>query len=155
MNFKNTITKQIEEVVFTNYESSLRTIRFVKLPYAYAIPDDKESVIHLLHSHGFISERIMDSKSLRIQRHMILSCEPSKDTTKPRAPLNVRLIFTDENKVLSNYEVFPTNQECGHCLPLLLEPQSKYALPRYGELDLGIISGNYYPIVRVMEEQTN
>jgi Zinc carboxypeptidase len=154
MNFKNTKTNQIEEVIFTNYQS-LKTIRFVKLPYAYAIPDDKESVIHLLHSHGFISERIMDSKSNRVQRHMILSFEPSKVTTKPRPPWNVRLIFTDENKVLSNYEIFPTNQEGGHCLPLLLEPQSKYALLRYGELDLGIIPGNYYPIVRVMEEQTN
>jgi hypothetical protein len=157
MNFKNTKTKKIEEVIFTNYQS-LMTIRFVKLPYAYAIPNDKESVIHLLHSHGFISERIMDSKSHRVQRHMILSCEPSKVTTKsrpPRPPWNVRVIFTDENKILSNYEVFPTNQEGGHCLPLLLEPQSKYALPRYRELDLGIIPGNYYPIVRVMEEQTN
>jgi hypothetical protein len=152
MNFKNTKTKKIEEVVFTNYELSLRTIRLVKLPYAYAIPDDKESVIHLLHSHGFISDRRMDSNSLRIQRHLILSCEPSKDTTKPRPPSNVRLIFTDENKVLSNYEIFQTNQEGGHCLPLLLEPQSKYALSRYGELDLGIIPGNYYPILRVMEE---
>jgi hypothetical protein len=152
MNFKNTKTKKIEEVVFTNCELSLITKQFVKLPYAYAIPDDKESVIHLLHSHGFISERIIDSNSLRIQRYLILSFEPSKNTTKPRPPSNVRLIYTDENKVISNYEVFQTNQEGGHCLPHLLEPQSKYALLRYGELDLGIIPGNYYPILRVMEE---
>src|SRR5215212_1924230 len=147
MNFKNTITKQIEEVVFTNYESSLRPTRLVKIPYAYAIPDDKESVIHLLHNHRFLSQHPTDSLIYRVQRYLVLSCEPSKVTTKSRPPTNVRLMSTDEEQVLSNYEIFPINQEGGHCLPLLLEPQSEYGLPRYKELDLGIIPWNYYPIL--------
>jgi hypothetical protein len=155
MNFVNTLTKNIEEVVFTNYQSSLRPTRLVKLPYAYAIPEDKESVIYLLHNDGFLSQHPTDSLIYRVQRYFVLSCEPSKVTAKSRPPTNVRLLSTDEEQVLSNYEVFPINQEGGHCIPLLFEPQSEYGLPRYRELDLGIIPGNYYPIVRVMEEQTN
>jgi hypothetical protein len=56
----------------------------VKLPYAYAIPDDKESVIHLLHSHAFLSQHPTDSLIYRVQRYFVLSCEPSKVTAKSR-----------------------------------------------------------------------
>jgi hypothetical protein len=153
MNFVNTLTKKIEEVVFTDYESSLRPSRLVKLPYAYAIPEDKDIVIHLLHNHGFLSQHPTDSLMYRVERYFILSCEPSKDTTKSRPPINVRLISTDEEQALSNYEVFPIDQEGGHSLPFLIEPISEYGLPRYKELDLAIISGDYYPILRVMEEK--
>jgi hypothetical protein len=153
MNFVNTLTKNIEEVVFTNYQSSLRPTRLVKLPYAYAIPEDKDIVIQLLHNHGFLSQHPTDSLIYRVQRYFVLSCEPSKVTAKARPPTNVRLLSTDEEQVLSNYEVFPINQEGGHCLPLLFEPQSEYGLPRYKELDLAIISRDYYPILRVMEEK--
>jgi hypothetical protein len=151
MNFKNTITKKIDKLVFLNYESGSRPTRFVKMPYAYAVPEDKNGTIHVLHSHGFISEHTLDSKSYRVQRHFILSCSSRKTDKTPRPPANVRLIFTDETIILSKYVVFLTNQEGGYCLPLLLEPQSSYGLSRYEQLGLNIIPGNYYPIIRVME----
>jgi Zinc carboxypeptidase len=155
MNFENTVTKQIEEIVFPNYESSLMPKRFVRIPYAYAIPVDKNRVIGVLHNHGFLSECPTDSKLYRVKRYLILSCIPSKTTTNPRPPTKVRLITTDEELVLSDYEVFSTSQEGGHCLPFLLEPQSEYGLPRYKELDLAIIPGDYYPILMVKEDKKN
>ena len=45
MNFRNTITNTIEEVIFPNYDQSIRAIRHVKLPSAYAVPTDKTLLI--------------------------------------------------------------------------------------------------------------
>jgi Zinc carboxypeptidase len=152
MNFENTITKKIEEVVFPNYESSLIPTRFVKMPSAYAIPKEKDSVIHVLHSHGLLSESPTDSKLYKVRRYLILSSMPSKASTKnkPRQPIKVSQISTDEEQFLSNYEVFPTSQEGGHCLPFLLEPQSEYGLHRYKDLNLNPEPGLEYPILRVV-----
>lgn len=151
MNFINTITKQIEEVTLSKYESDIRATKHIRLPSAYAVPADKNSIIEFLHNHGFTSERIEDSSKLKlqaVQRYLILSLDPPK--VEGRAAKNVVMITGDEEEDLSNYEIFSVNQEGGHSLALLLEPQSEYGLHKYKDLNLNLEPGSEYPILRVV-----
>ena len=126
INFENKVTKKIEEEVFSNYPYSLRVARRVRMPYAYAVPIKKEKTINLLHRHGFLSKRNTESDLFLIQKYLVLSRTSRKAKGKPRPPRNVRLISTEEEDTLSDYEIFLTSQEGGHSLPFLLEPQSEY-----------------------------
>ena len=200
MDFENTLTKEIEEVALPINSSTVIPVRYVKLPSAYAIPVDKNHIIDHLHNDGFISERINDSKSERVEKYLILSSEPPKMKGHPPSqveviateeeqdlidhlhsdgfiseritdsklervekyiilsskpsktkyhPLSqVDLVVTEEEQDLNNYEIFPINQQGGHSLALLLEPQSKFGLHRYDFLDLEVVPGLEYPIVR-------
>ncbi len=149
MNFKNTKTNQIEEVTLPKYESDIRATKHIRLPSAYAVPTDKNSIIEFLHNHGFISERIEDGSKLQaVQKYLILSFDPPK--VEGKSAKNV-VTITDEGEVdLSNYEIFSVNQEGGHSLALLLEPQSEYGLHKYKDLNLTLEPGIEYPILRVV-----
>jgi len=150
MNFKNTITKQIEEVTLPKYESDIRATKHIRLPSAYAVPADKNTIIEFLHhNHGFKSERIEDSSKLQtVQKYLILSFDPPK--VEGRAAINVLVIRNKQQQDLSNYEIFSVNQEGGHSLALLLEPQSEYGLHKYKDLNLTLEPGLEYPILRVV-----
>jgi Zinc carboxypeptidase len=149
MNFKNIITKQIEEVTLPKYESDIRATKHIRLPSAYAVPEDKNSIIELLHNHGFASERIKDdSNPQAVQKYLILSLDPPKADGK--SAKNVVMITDHEKKDLSNYEIFSINQKGGHSLALLLEPQSEYGLHKYSDLNLTLEPGLEYPILRVV-----
>jgi hypothetical protein len=149
MNFKNTKTNQIEEVTLPKYESDIRATKHIRLPSAYAVPTDKNSIIELLHNHGFTSERIQDSSKLQtVQKYLILSFDPPK--VEGRSAINVLLIRNKQQQDLSNYEIFSVNQEGGHSLALLLEPQSEYGLHTYKDLNLNLEPGLEYPILRVV-----
>jgi len=117
MNFKNTKTNQIE-VTIPKYESDIRATKHIRLPSAYAVPVDKNSIIEFLHNHGFTSERIEDSSKLQaVQKYLILSFDPPK--VEDRAAKNVVMITDQEEVDLSNYEIFFVNQEGGHFSSLL------------------------------------
>jgi hypothetical protein len=146
MNFENTVTKKIEEVSLPINNSNQRATRHVKLPSAYAIPVHKNHIIDHLHTHGFISERINNSKLELVEKYLILSCKPPEMKNHP--PSQVELIVTEEEQDLYNYEIFSTNQEGGQLLALFLEPQSKFGLHRYDFLNLDVVAGSEYPILR-------
>ncbi|HYZ95615.1 MAG TPA: hypothetical protein VE524_03290, partial [Nitrososphaeraceae archaeon] len=149
MNFKNTKTNQIEEVTLPKYESDIRATKHIRLPSAYAVPVDKNSIIEFLHNHGFISERIEDGSKLQdVQKYLILSFDPPK--VEGKSAINVLLIRNKQQQDLSNYEIFSVNQEGGHSLALLLEPQSEYGLHKYKDLNLTLEPGIEYPILRVV-----
>src|SRR5918992_1234270 len=149
MNFKNTKTDQIEEVTLPKYESDIRATKHIRLPSAYAVPVDKNSIIEFLHNHGFTSERIEDSSKLQaVQKYLILSFDPPK--VEGRSAKNVVIVTKEDEVDLSNYEIFSVNQEGGHSLALLLEPQSEYGLHKYRDLNLTLESGLEYPILRVV-----
>jgi len=150
MNFKNTKTNQIEEVTLPKYESDIRATKHIRLPSAYAVPADKNTIIEFLHhNHGFKSERIEDSSKLQtVQKYLILSFDPPK--VEGRAAINVLVIRNKQQQDLSNYEIFSVNQEGGHSLALLLEPQSEYGLHKYKDLNLTLEPGLEYPILRVV-----
>jgi hypothetical protein len=150
MNFKNTKTNQIEEVTLPKYESDIRATKHIRLPSAYAVPTDKNSIIEFLHNHGFTSERVSpnDSKLQAVQKYLILSFDPPK--VEGKSAINVLLIRNNQQQDLSNYEIFSVNQEGGHSLALLLEPQSEYGLHKYKDLNLTLEPGLEYPILRVV-----
>jgi hypothetical protein len=152
MNFKNTITKKIEEVTLQNYHSDIRATRHIVLPYAYAIPVDKNRIIEFLHNHGFTSDHVNSgdgkSKLLTVQHYLILSFDSPE--VQGKAAKNVMMVTTEEDEDLSNYEIFSVNQEGGHSLALFLEPQSEYGLHKYEYLNLDLEPGLEYPILRVV-----
>jgi hypothetical protein len=150
MNFKNTKTNQIEEVTLPKYESDIRATKHIRLPSAYAVPADKNRIIEFLHNHGFTSERLSpnDSKLQAVQKYLISSFDPPK--VEGGAAKNVETITDQGDEDLSNHEIFSVNQEGGHSLALLLEPQSEYGLHRYKDLNLTLEPGLEYPILRVV-----
>jgi len=154
MKFLNTISNEIEEVALPAFESSLQDSRTVKIPYAYAIPDSKDMLLDVLQSHGFTSIRPDKSELFKVQKYLVLACEPSK-AKQPRPPTNVRLITLEEEKDLSSYVIFNISQEGGYSLPLLLEPQSEYGLARYKELDLDITPTRDFDVLRIMDKKFN
>ena len=155
MNLENKLTKKIEEVAFPSYQDSSKATRTVRMPYAYAIPSDKSRVINLLHRHGFKSQHGTESELFLIQKYFILASkyQEFRVKDKPRPPTGVRLISTEEEDNLSEYEIFLTSQEGGYSLPLFLEPQSEYGLPRYERLNLAVNPGDTYAIVRVIKKK--
>ena len=153
MNFLNTTSNEIEELVIPTYESSLRATRKVKIPYAYAIPDGKDKLLSILHNHGFASVNMDKSDPYKVQSYLVLESDPSNTEAKPRPPTNVRLITLEEEKNLSSYVVFNTSQEGGRSLPLLLEPQSEYGLARYKELNLDISPMQNFEVLRIIDKK--
>ena len=155
MKFLNTVSNEIEEFAIPAYESSLEDRRTVKMPYAYAIPGSKDKLLAILHGHGFTSTRLDKSELFKVQKYLVLACEPSKASTKrkPRPPTNVRLITLEEEKDLSGYVIFNTSQEGGYSLPLLLEPQSEYGLTRYEELGLDVTPTKDFDALRITDKK--
>lgn len=142
MNFENSLTKNIEEVAFPRYDSHIKAKLYVRLPYAYAVPIDRCYIIDILHQQGFRSERISYSKLYSIERYSILLNDGNT--------ADISAITKKEEKDLYNYEVFPTYQEGGQAIALLLEPQSEYGLHRYENSNLELAAGTEYPILRVL-----
>jgi ATP-binding cassette, subfamily B, bacterial len=148
MKFRNTLTNKIEEVTLPNYDSTIRATRHIKLPSAYAVPKANTQVVKVLGTHGFVAGLTSDSKLCVTERYFIQSLMSPKGKDKPASEINV--IVTCKKQNLDNYEIFSINQQGGHALALLLEPQSEYGLHRYSNLNLNLTSKSDYPILRVM-----
>ena len=143
---RNTLTRQREEAIMPVYNPLMEATRDVKLPYAYAIPSYKSQIIEILHSHGFVSKRTSTLKLERIEQYLIRSVVRSD--AKDKFP-KVSVFIKKGEKSLHNYLLFPVNQEGGHSLALLLEPQSEYGLHRYSDFGLRLVGGLDYEILRV------
>jgi hypothetical protein len=62
------------------------------------------------------------------------------------------ITFRDE-RILDGYEIFPTSQEGGHSLLLLIEPQSEHGLSRYENIGLDIRPGGLFPVLRITDDR--
>jgi hypothetical protein len=62
----------------------------------------------------------------------------------------IKVIVTCKGRNLDTYEIFCINQQGGHAVALLLEPQSEYGLHRYSNLNLNLTPKSDYPILGVM-----
>ena len=153
MNFLNTTTNETEEVAIPEYYSSMVTSRFVRIPNAYGIPVSMNKIVDLLHIHGFTSLRVDGTESYKVQEYLILSCDEVTEKDKPRPPKNVRMIAFRDERSLEDYEIFPVDQQGGHSLLLLVEPQSEYGLSRYEKLGLKIGAGTHFPILRITDDK--
>jgi ABC-type multidrug transport system fused ATPase/permease subunit len=143
---RNMLTRQTEEAIMPVYNPLMEAIKYIELPYAYAIPSYKSQIIEILQSHGFASKRTSGFKLESIEQYLVRSVVRSDAEDKfPK----VSVLVKKGEKSLHNYLLFPVNQEGGHSLALLLEPQSKYGLHRYSDLGLHLVSGLEYEILRV------
>ena len=102
MNFRNTLTNTIEEVILPNYDQSIRAIRYIKLPSAYAVPTDKTLLIKVLRNHGFVAGS-GDSKLYATEGYFIQSLKPPKGDDKPAS--EIKVIVTSKQQNLDNYEI--------------------------------------------------
>lgn len=148
MSFKNSITKRIEVVAFSNYTPYLEITKYIELPSAYAVPLDRTKVIEILQRHGFLSQFSNPSRVEGVEYYIIQSVKPSSRENKPR---KISLLIKTEQRRLDNYIIFPIDQEGGHSLAVFLEPESKYGLHRYNDLNLSILPKSHYPILRVLQ----
>lgn len=148
MSLKNSITKMTDVVAFPNYTPYLEITKYIELPSAYAVPLDKTKVIEILRRHGFLSQFPNHSKVERVEYYIIQSVKPS--TRENRSPRKISILVKTEQKRLHNFIIFPINQEGGHSLAVFLEPESKYGLHRYNNMNLSIVPNSDYPILRVL-----
>jgi hypothetical protein len=153
MKFLNVISNEIEEVSVPDYYNSLRKTTFVRIPKAYGIPIAMKDLVDLLHSHGFISYNVDGKELYKIQEYLILSCDDDLAKGNPRPPKNIKLITLQDERSLDNYEIFPIDQEGGHSLLLLIEPQSKYGFSRYDDLGLKVKPGIQFPVLRITDDR--
>jgi hypothetical protein len=149
MNFRNTLTNTIEEIILPNYDSFIRATIQIKLPSACAVPTAIIChIIKVLHNHGFVAGCTGDSKLYATEGYFIQSLKSPKGDDKPAS--EIKVIVTCKERNLDTYEIFCINQQGGHTVALLLEPPSEYGLHRYSNLNLNLTPKSDYPILGVM-----
>jgi hypothetical protein len=153
MKFLNINSNEIEEVTLPDYYDSLVATRSVRVPNAYGIPIIMEELIDLLHLHGFTSYKVRRTDLFEIQEYLILSYSDILTNGEPKPPKNVKVMRFKDRRKLNNFEIFPIDQEGGHSLLLLIEPQSEYGLSRYDHLGLKVRPGVYFPILRITDDR--
>lgn len=142
---RNSITKKIETVSFPKYTPNLEATKSVELPTAYAIPVTKVKVIEILSRHGFKSQ--YSDSNLHVQYYIVKSAQESKN--KNKSARNVVVETRTEHRRLDDYVIFPIRQEGGNTLAVFLEPESKYGLSRYADLNLPLLPNSIYPVLRI------
>ncbi|MGQ0794882.1 MAG: M14 family zinc carboxypeptidase [Nitrosopumilaceae archaeon] len=148
ISFKNLQTRKLDVVSLVKYTPSIKVTKYATLPTCYAIPSGKSKVIEMLHRHGFVSALSDSHKFENIQYYSIQSVKYS--TRENRAPRKITMLTKSEQRRLDKFFIFPTSQRGGHSLAVFLEPDSKYGLHRYADLDLPIIPDSHYHILRIM-----
>jgi hypothetical protein len=142
---------QPKSVTFSRYLCSLVVRRTVPLPVGYAVPNTLESLITVLHRHGFASSQCHAGQLCPVEK---LRIEPGLPRRKPDRPVRkvvmaVRRLSAD----LDRYEVFPTQQYGGDSLAVFLEPESKHGLHRFTAVHVPLLAPSWYPVLRVLDQR--
>ena len=135
------IAEGIEHLIATS--SAVRSAYALSMPQYYAVPNQNTQVVSLLTRLGFVSTSEWRGWSRQVDQYSLLHDSHDRMDQTPN------LIRSRNNAVLTNYRLFPTSQEDGHLLGLILEPFSEFGLQEYPELDLQLTPGSPYPILRV------
>jgi hypothetical protein len=152
MSFKSARSNDVKVLHLPNYTPLVEVVKYVDLPYAYAIPKENKRLLDLLYLHGFRSMPVGDLLADRIiQSYFVHSVKYSKKGRRFPMKFGAITVETDRSVTLSDqYEIFPTSQLGGHCLAILLEPTSKYGLRRSMNFGLSTLSDGYYQILRIL-----
>jgi hypothetical protein len=129
------------------YVPAVKTTRTVRSPRAYAIPRHLTGILDVLSKHRF---RTMPSDAFRssiIERYRIETLIPGYEEDLPALPL-CSLEPAPVN--LEDFVLFPTEQQGGSLLTLLLEPESQFGPHRFGDLAETLQPGANYPVMRVL-----
>jgi hypothetical protein len=151
LDFKNSLTKKIESISFPNFVSDLEIVKNVQLPYAYAIPKDKTKLIDILKRHGFLFQLSNPSKLEHVEQYLIdklLKRLKNYDVSR-----KFEVLIKKKKMILYDYMIFPIKQVGGNALSVFLEPQSRYGLHRYDDLEVPLTPGSSYPILRIIKKQ--
>jgi hypothetical protein len=133
-------------VHFPQYASELKITREVPLPAAYAVPLSCERVLAVLGRHGIPGRE--PAGEYQVERCVIESARPPQRL--PRAARNVRVRPVPERRVLDGFALFGGPRPGSRALAVFLEPESKYGLHRYSDLNLPLTPGSSYPVLRVV-----
>ena len=136
-------------VTFSRYLASLVVRRTVPLPVGYAVPNALESLIALLHRHGFASRQCRIGEPCPVEKLRIALVRPLRRPDRPdrKVVLAVRRMSSE----LNQYAVFPTQQRGGDALAVFLEPESKYGLHRFAAVQIPLLPPAWYPVLRVFD----
>ena len=134
-------------VTFSRYLASLVVRRTVPLPVGYAVPSALESLIGVLHRHGFASSQFPAGGLCPVER---LRIEPVRPPHHPDRPARkIVLAVRRMSSELDRYAVFPTQQRGGDALAVYLEPESKHGLHRFAAVHVPLLAASWYPVLRV------
>jgi len=147
MEMQSTVTGIIRSFrIPGDYAPRVRSSIHVQPPRAYAVPRRFGRIIDVLERQNFRSvppaRNDRNGWSYRIMRAPSASSEARVQTAA--VCKMERLRFDPEEFV-----VLPVAQSGGHMLTLLLEPQSKFGLHRFGGLGLTFVPESIYPILRL------
>ena len=123
--------------------SAVRSAYAMTLPQYYAVPIKNEQLVSLLTRLGFSSISESRGWSRQVDQYFVLHQSHNCLDETPN------LIRSRTNAVLTNHRLFPTSQEDGHLLGLILEPYSEFGLQDDPKLDLQLTPCSQYPILRV------
>jgi hypothetical protein len=135
-------------VTFSRYLASLVVRRAVPLPAGYAVPSTLESLINLLHRHGFVSSQYRAGEMRSVET---LRIEPRPRRRPDRPVQKVVKAVRQLSRELDRYEVFPTQQRGGDSLAVFLEPESKHGLHRFAAVHVPLLAPSWYPVLRVFD----
>jgi hypothetical protein len=129
-----------------DYLPSVKTTRTVRMPKAYAVPREMTELLEILKKQRFrtISPDQFSDGAMEVYRVERLA--PSLQDNVPDLPLCTR---KSVELNLSDFVLFPTDQQGGHLLALLLEPESQFGPHRIPALAAALQPGMTYSIARV------
>lgn len=129
-----------EAVIPGRYYSGSTATRWVCLPAAYAVPATHTALIRVLRHHGFPTG---------LPPAGIGSVDEYRLRALPRRRPRVAGDPVAASGSLDGYVLFPVTPDGGRSLAVYLEPESKYGLHRYPELNLTPRPDTTYPVLRV------
>jgi hypothetical protein len=119
----------------------------VEMPRAYAVPRNLAGVLAAVAKHRFRTASASEFRASITEVYRIEAMIPSSDEDTPSLPI---CSVEPAHPNLDDFVVFPTRQQGGRLLTLLLEPESQFGPHRLPELAEMLQPGALYPVIRVL-----
>lgn len=129
------------------YTPRVRPNGNVTVPDGYAVARHRSKLLRVLRRHGFRHIPFIPARYGRAESYHIRAVRPSRRNR--RAPRKVQLTTRQLRPRPGDYVFFPAVGHAAHALAVYLEPASKYALHRHPEVDLPLVAGEDYPVLRL------
>ena len=129
------------------YLPIVETTSSIRLPAAYAVPQNLTEVLAVLARHGITSATPETFTHSATEIYGIEAMTPADEADTPPIPT---CTARSERVNLDGFVLFPVTQTGGRLLALLLEPESQFGPSRLPELAETLRPGSTYPIIRVV-----
>jgi len=130
------------------YLPSIKTVRTVRTPRAYAVPRTAVKLLEVLARHNLETAPSPGPGRIEAEVYRIW-CEAGRELSEGG---DIAPFTTTERKSLNGgkYVLFPTCQVGGRALTLLLEPESQFGAHRFPGLGVPLEPASFYPVARVI-----